>query len=121
MREIDVTFSPLIKEEIRREQQGYCFSCGVTPQLLEIHHKLPQFTIKKFQEIGVLPNVIDGFARYIRSKKNGVGLCHSCHEQWNYEGQQDTREHVREMLEGREYFIGRYQNRIKSFDRRRSA
>lgn len=101
----DVTFSNLLKTEVRKQQDHLCFSCGHQPQLLEIHHKLPQAMVKMFSDIGVLPNVIKGFAEYIKSPKNAVGLCHNCHKDWNIEAYNDALQHREDMIRGGDIFL----------------
>ena len=58
------SFSYETRMRVRREQHNLCADCH-RPAFLEIHHRVPQS--------------MNG----ANNRRNAVGLCHECHQEWD--------------------------------------
>ena len=58
-------FPKMLRFLVREEQGNCCADCGIEDKKLEIHH--------------IIPESKGGS----QTRDNAIGLCHSCHQEWD--------------------------------------
>lgn len=59
------SFSPSVREQVIRDQDGQCADCGIKPEDLQVHHIVPYSKGGK------------------QTRENAVGMCPRCHNIWD--------------------------------------